>query len=168
MTDNKNLYCPNWLYEVTVSMAIYDFLLKSYSIEMISKKFSEGLSEEYTPIPFEEISNPAEEILRFMAEMKNSEFEAHERANHFTHYRLKFDGLKGARKMKGLFGSAFDGTKEKKYSEVKVVKDFKAFTFALRSMTVPVAPSGWSIKNEKEIELLINIIGKDFSLDDML
>ena len=35
-------------------------------------------------------------------------------------------------------------------------------------MTVPVAPSGWSIKNEKEIELLINIVGKDFSLDDML
>ena len=171
MADKNKLYCPNWLYEVSVSMTIHDFLLKSYSIEMISKKFADGLSEEYNDIPFEEIAKPAEEIIRFMAEMagmENQEFEAHESANHFTHYILKFDGLKGPRKMKGLFGSAFDGTKEKKYNEVKIVKDFKAFTFALRSKTVPMAPSGWSLKNEKEIDFLVDIAGKDFSLDDML
>ena len=165
---SDKLYCPTFIYEICVASAVKNFLTESYSLDMLGKKYAEGISEYYKPISTEEVSGPAEEILRFMAEIKNSEYEAHERANHFTHYRLKFDGLKGARKMKGLFGSAFDGTKEKKYSEVKVVKDFKAFTFALRSMTVPVAPSGWSIKNEKEIELLINIIGKDFSLDDML
>ena len=168
MADKTNLFCPNWLFETSVGLTIYDYITKEYSLEMVAKKFAEGLSKNYQEIPYEEISSPAEECVRFMAELSQSEFEAHERANHFTHYILKFDGLKGPRKMKGLFGSAFDGTKEKKYNEVKIVKDFKAFTFALRSKTVPMAPSGWSLKNEKEIDFLVDIAGKDFSLDDML
>lgn len=166
MSDKK--YCPNWLYEVSVGQTVYEFIVKEYSIEMIAKKFSDGLGKFYNPIPFEEISKPAEECLRFMVEIKGSEFEAHERANHFVHYRLKFDGLKGPRKLKGLFGSAFDGDKAKKYNEQVMIKDFKAFCFALRSGTVPLAPSGWTITNEKDLEFYGNILTKDFSIDDLL
>lgn len=161
-------YCPNWLYEVSVGQTVYEFIVKEYSIEMIAKKFSEGLSKFYNVIPSEEISKPAEECIRFMAEIKGSEFEAHERANHFVHYRLKFDGLKGPRKLKGIFGSAFDGDKEKKYNEQVIVKDFKAFTYSLRSGTVPLASSGWTINNEKDLEFFGNILEKDFSIDDLL
>ena len=49
------------------------------------------------------MSVPAEDILRFMSEQKNPKFEAHDKANFFVHYRLKFDGLKGKRKLKGIF-----------------------------------------------------------------
>ena len=115
-----------------------------------------------------EISKPAEACIRFMAELKGAEFEAHERANNFIHYRLKFNGLKGPRKLKSLLGSAFDGTKEKKYNEDTMIKDFKAYCFSLRSGAVPKAPSGWSIKNEPDLDFYADIIGKDFSLDDLL
>ena len=88
--------------------------------------------------------------------------------NHFIYYRLKFNGLKGPRKLKSLLGSAFDGTKEKKYNEETMIKDYKAFCFSLRSGTVPKAPSGWLIKNEPDLGFFADIIGKDFSLDDLL
>lgn len=166
--SNKDLFCPNWLYEVSVAITVHDYLTKDYSIEMIAKKFSEGLSEEYKDIPVEEISKPAETCIRFMAEIQGAEFEAHERANHFIHYRLKFNGIKGPRKLKTLLGSAFDGDKQKKYNEENMVKDFKAYCFALRSGTVPKASSGWSIKNEEDLGFYKDIIGKDFSLDDLL
>ena len=168
MSEKEKLFCPAWLYEVSVGITIYDFLTKEFSIEMVAKKFSDGLSEHYQEILFQEISVPAEECIRFMAELKNNEYEAHERANHFTHYRLKYDGIKGPRKFKTLFGSALDGDKQKKYNEQTVLKDFKAFTFALRAGSVPKAPSGWSIKNEKDLEFFNDIVSKDFSLDDLL
>lgn len=168
MSEKTKLFIPIWLYEVTVGLAIHDFLTKEFSIDMVGKKYAEGLSKHYNEIPHQEISSPAEEIIRFISELKGQEFEAHERANHFVHYRLKFDGLKGPRKLKGLFGSAFDGDKKKLYNEEHVFKDFKAFTFALRSGTVPKAPSGWNIKNEKDLEFFTEIVSKDFSLDDLL
>ena len=168
MANPKSLFCPNWLYEVSVGITVFDYITKDFSIEMIAKKFSDGLSEQYIDIPFEEISKPAEACIRFMAEIKGAEFEAHERANNFIHYRLKFNGLKGPRKLKSLLGSAFDGTKEKKYNEDTMIKDFKAYCFSLRSGTVPKAPSGWSIKNESDLGFYADIIGKDFSLDDLL
>ena len=99
--------------DLAVGCVMYDFLTKQYSLEMVGKKYAEGLSEEYIEIPTEELTKPAEESIRFMAELKGAQFEAHERVNHFIYYILKHDGIKGPRKLKGLFGSAFDGTKEK-------------------------------------------------------
>ena len=67
---------------------------------------------------------PAEDILRFMSEQKNPKFEAHDKANFFIHYRLKFDGLKGKRKLKGIFfGNALTGDKTKKYSSLRLTID---------------------------------------------
>ena len=161
-------YCPEFLYDITVGLTVYEFLVKDYSLEMIGQKYSRGLSDRYMPIPIEEITAPAEEIVRFMSELKSQEFEAHDRANHYVYYKLKFDGLKGARKLKGFFGDAFDGDKKKVYSEVKVFKDFKAYTFALRNGSVEKAPSGWQIKTEKDIDFFQDIIAKDFTIDDIL
>ena len=42
-----------------------------------------------------------------MSEQKNPQYEAHEKINFFIHFRLKFDGIKGKRKLKGIFGNAF-------------------------------------------------------------
>ena len=60
-----------------------------------------------------------------MSEQKNPKFEAHDKANFFVHYRLKYDGLKGKRKLKGIFfGNALTGDKTKKYSGQKSCKKF--------------------------------------------
>tara|TARA_A100001388_G_C28767922_1_gene501928 strand:+ start:605 stop:1105 length:501 start_codon:yes stop_codon:yes gene_type:complete len=165
---SEKLYCPHFLYDLAVGCVMYDFLTKQYSLEMVGKKYAEGLSEEYIEIPTEELTKPAEESIRFMAELKGAQFEAHERVNHFIYYILKHDGIKGPRKLKGLFGSAFDGTKEKKFSEDKFFKEFKAYCFALRAGSIPKAPSGWSLKNEKGLEFFEPLIKKDFGIEDLL
>ena len=85
----------------------------------------------------------------------------------FVHYRLKFDGLKGKRKLKGIFfGNALSGDKNKEYSAEQVVKNFKAFTFALRAGTVDRAPPGWTIKSENKEDLmqLGELVNKEVSL----
>lgn len=164
----EKLFCPHFLYDLAVGCVMHDYITKDYSLEMVGKKYSEGLSEHYIDIPIEELTKPAEESIRFMAELEAAKFEAHERVNHFNFYILKYDGIKGPRKLKGLFGSAFDGTKKKNYSEEKFFKEFKAYCFSLRAGSIPKAPSGWSIKNEKGLEILEPIVKKDFGIEDLL
>ena len=55
-----------------------DFLTEAYSLDMLGQKYAEGISQYYKPISKEEISGPAEEILRFLSERKNPMFEAHD------------------------------------------------------------------------------------------
>ena len=95
----------------------------------MSDRYSKGLTEHYRQVSEVEISHPAEEILRFLSEQKKPQYEAHEKANFFVFNRLKFDGIKGERKLKGIFGNAFTGDKKKKYSVEETVKNFKAFVF---------------------------------------
>ena len=111
----KNFFAE-FVYEICVGLTVYDFVFKDLSLSMVSKQYSMGLSEHYKDIHEDEMSVPAEDILRFMSEQKNPKFEAHDKANFFVHYRLKYDGLKGKRKLKGIFfGNALTGDKTKKY-----------------------------------------------------
>ena len=42
---SEKLYCPHFLYDLAVGCVMYDFLTKQYSLEMVGKKYAEGLSE---------------------------------------------------------------------------------------------------------------------------
>ena len=125
----EKLFCPHFLYDLAVGCVMHDYITKDYSLEMVGKKYSEGLSEHYIDIPIEELTKPAEESIRFMAELEAAKFEAHERVNHFNFYILKYDGIKGPRKLKGLFGSAFDGTKKKIIVKTSFLRNLKLTVF---------------------------------------
>ena len=53
---------------------------------------------------------------------------------------------------------------------LEIIKNFKAFVFAIRAGTVEKAPVGWSIKNEDQEELMClgEILAKDISIDNLL
>ena len=52
-----------------------------------------------------------------------------------------------------MFGSAYDGTKEKEYEEESTLQEFKTFVYSLRSNLVKKAPKSWDIKEEDDPEL---------------
>ena len=85
-----------------------------------------------------------------------SEIDAGESAvtllNDYIFNRLKFEATRKPRKIKGMFGSAFDPTKTQEYSAEKCTKLFKAMVFGLRSKANPSAPSGWDISQEQNLE----------------
>ena len=128
------------------------------------------MTEHYRQVSEVEISHPTEEILRFLSEQKKPQYEAHDKANFFIYNRLKFDGIRGERKLKGIFGNAFTGDKKKKYSAEETVKNFKAFVFAMRAATVDKAPVGWTIKNEDQEELMClgESLAQHRSIDNLL
>ena len=124
MTDDK-LFTPEFVYEICVGLAIHDFLTKDLPLQIVSDRYSKGLTEHYRQVSEVEISHPTEEILRFLSEQKKPQYEAHEKANFFVFNRLKFDGIRGERKLKGIFGNAFTGDKKKNILSKKQLKILK-------------------------------------------
>ena len=101
----------------------------------------------------------AQELLVFLSEIEAGDT-AVALLNTYIYNRLKFEATKKPRKLKGMFGSAFDPTKTQEYSAEKCVKLFKATIFGMRSKVNPEAPAGWIIQNETKLEWLGELLNK--------
>ena len=159
-------FCPEWVFSVCCAKTSYDFLFTNNSINMISKKFANELSEQYNEVKFEEISDVAEKILQFLSEIKAGE-EAINFLNDYMHYRTCFNINGSERKIKGMFSSAFDGEKDKDYNSEKTVKIFRATVYSLRNGVSPKATPGWSIKDTQDIDWLGELFEKEINITDL-
>ena len=104
-------FCPDWIFNLSVARTAYEFIISDLPIKSYAKKYSSALSEHYSEVNPEEIEEEAELLLRFLVEI-NAE-KSDELLNNFVFYKLKFTQPGSKRKLKGMFGSAFDPEKEK-------------------------------------------------------
>jgi hypothetical protein len=140
-------------------------LSQDTSIDSCAAKYSGGLNAKYAKIDPELISLSAKELLLFLAEIDAGDT-AVGLLNSFIFNRLKFEATRKPRKIRGLFGSAFDPTKTQEYSSEKCTKLFKAMIFGLRSKANPSAPPGWNIAQETDLEWFEKLLIKKTSVID--
>ena len=60
-----NRYCPAWVFNLSVTMVAYEFIVSDLPIKAYAKKYSSDLNEHYGEIKVEEIESAAEALLRF-------------------------------------------------------------------------------------------------------
>ena len=161
-----NKFCPDWIFNLCVARSAYDFIVSDLPIKAYAKKYSLGLSEQYFEIKSEEIENEAEYILRFLVEINTDESD--QLLNNYIYFCLKYVQSGSKRKLKGLFGSAFDPAKEKKYQEKNTLKSFRAYVFGLRSGVSEKPSAGWNILEEEGLEFLKELIEKEATISDAL
>ena len=157
-------YCPSWLFNLCVARTAYDFITSDLPIRAYATKYASGLSEHFAEIKKEEVEQEAETVLRFLVDI-NSE-ESDQLLNNFVYFSLKYVQHGSKRKLKGLFGSALDPTKEKEYQENITLKNFKAYVFGLRSGVSEKPSPGWNIIEEEGIEFLVELIKKEANISD--
>ena len=161
-----NKFCPDWIFNLCVARSAYDFIVSDLPIKAYAKKYSLGLSEQYFEIKSEEIENEAEYILRFLVEINTDESD--QLLNNYIYFCLKYVQSGSKRKLKGLFGSAFDPAKEKKYQEKNTLKSFRAYVFGLRSGVSEKPSAGWNILEEEGLEFLKELVEKEANISDAL
>ena len=157
-------FCPDWIFNLSVARAAYEFIISDLPLKSYAKKYSSALSEHYSEINPEEIEEEAELLLRFLVEI-NAE-KSDELLNNFVFYKLKFTQPGSKRKLKGMFGSAFDPEKEKKYKPTVTLKSFRAYVFGLRSGVTEKPDPGWDILKEEDIGFLKDIISREANIID--
>ena len=160
-------FCPNWVYDISVSRAASEFLSSELTLDAFAKKYSEGLSLAYSPVSAEAVKAQAEEIMMFLSEVDAGEM-ATELLNSFSYFRLYYEAVGRPRKLKPLFGSIEDPVKNDEVMLGNTTKAFRAYVFALRSKTVPEAPPGWRLEDEENVPNLAELASKTVSLLDSI
>jgi hypothetical protein len=144
-------FCPEWVFSICCASTAVEYLSQDTSIESCATKYAGGLNKQYSSIDSAMIAISAQELLLFLAEIDAGD-SAVNLLNSFIFNRLKFEATRKPRKIRGIFGSAFDPTKVPEYSPEKCIKLFRAMIFGLRSKANPSAPQGWSITQEDHLE----------------
>tara|TARA_A100001011_G_C14106793_1_gene755175 strand:- start:234 stop:755 length:522 start_codon:yes stop_codon:yes gene_type:complete len=144
-------FCPEWVFSICSANTAVEFLSEDTSIESCAKKYVTELNTKYSQIEAELISLSAQELLLFLSEIDAGD-SAVPLLNDYIFNRLKFEATRKPRKIKSMFGSAFDPTKTQEYSAEKCTKLFRAMVFGLRSKANPSAPSGWNIAQEQNLD----------------
>ena len=160
-------FCPEWLYDLTVARVAQEFLSSSMPIYSFAQKYSKGLSDSYEAISPAELADPAEEILRFMAKVGISDT-SDEVLKNYTFYKLNFEKVGQPRKMKSMFGTIESGVKVQDYTPEKVIKDFMVYVYGMRSDAIPVAPMGWRLEDDNNLEGFKKIMERATSILDSL
>ena len=150
-------YAPDWIFDISIVRTASEYLSLTQPMDSLAKKYAIGLSEIYREVYFEEILEPAEDILRFLSEVK-AQHMAVELLKDFSYFRMYYVNPRKPRKLKPLFGSLEAPEKKKEYSSDKAVKSFKAYVFALRSKTVPQSPTGWTLDNDDTLNRFKDLV----------
>ena len=116
-------YTPDWIFDISIVRTASEFLSLTQPMDSLAKKYANGLSEIYRDVYFEEILEPAEEILRFLSEVK-AQHMAVEILKDFSYFRMYYTNPKRRRKLKPLFGALEAPEKKKEYSSEKAIKSF--------------------------------------------
>jgi hypothetical protein len=161
------MYCPNWIYEISVARTALEFLSAEVTLDKMAAKYADALSEKYAPIPPELFEAQAEAMLLFLSEIEAGDTAA-ELLNDFCYFRLTQEGAGKPRKMKPLFGALEDPIKTQEYSAESAGKAFRAYVFALRSNTVPKALPGWMLETDENVPFLAELAAKKLTLLDVL
>ena len=158
-------FCPDWIFDAVMARTAEDFLAGDLPLNSLASKYSAGLSEKYSEVRNEELSQGVEDLVRFLGEVEAGD-EAVNFLRGFSYFKLHFEGSNKPRKMKPLFGAVDEPVKVKAYATEETVKKFKAYVFALRSNSAPLAPAGWRIEDDNELAHLAEVASRSVSLLD--
>jgi len=142
--ESRVSFCPDWVFDIAVSQTAKEFLSSEITINAVSVKYADGLSEKYSPIDKALIEGAAEDLLLFLSEVNAGE-EAVEFLNGFSYFKYSYESVNKPRKLTPLFGMADDPVKTIMFSGESALKHFKAYVFGLRSNSAPTAPAGWTL-----------------------
>ena len=118
-------YCPDWVFDATISEVAMQFLLREYPLSQIASKHAQGLSKLYLPIEIVEVQSGAELLLSFLSEINANE-EAVNHLSAFSFFRVNFKSNKIRRNLKSALFSAAAGSNYRDYSSAKSLKAFRA------------------------------------------
>ena len=158
-------FCPEWIFGVCSAATAKEFLSSENSLNSISRKYSEGLSEKFNEIKYEEITACAEEILQFLSDLEANE-DAVNYIDSYIYRRMCFKSSGAERKISGMFSSELDPVKTYDYSGKKVAKVFRATIFAIRNNTLSDKPPGWSFEDVEDLGWFKDLLNKPTDILD--
>ena len=66
-------FCPNWLFNIILSQAVYDYIVRDIALFITAKKYISFFSEYYDDLQSDEIETGAVAFIEFLGEIKTKD-----------------------------------------------------------------------------------------------
>ena len=161
------MYCPDWIFDIICAEVAALYLKNDVSLTLGAGKYASGVSDKYAGFSADEVALLSEDMIRLLGEVEAGDA-AVMLLEGYSYFRMiyTFQGVK--RNLKPMFGNVAAGTKEKEYAAQSSFKRFKAYLFSYRSEKAVLAPAGWSLATQTEIQFLADIASKNSNPLDFL
>ncbi len=158
-------HAPDWVIAILSAEAARRYIFSDLPLDGFAKKFSEVASRHYDDCSTEKITLCAEEILRFVSEIEDVDFDFVSVG--FTRHTAMFDHDGSERRIKTMFRSAYTPAKSETPADV-VVKMFRVFLFRIRTNPELAAPAGWTLNQVADIDWLAACVTQEVTLFDVI
>ncbi len=159
-------YCPDWIFNLCCGMIATEFIGKNTTLPALSHKYVDAISKDYKKIEPELFQETAEQYILMLNELEVGEASL-DYLTGFCCYKINFVNPKTKRNLTGLFSKELKGTASPEYNINNAKKAFKAYIFAMRSGQMELAPPGWTIEKDIEIELLKDVAAQDVGIESL-
>ena len=155
------------IYILLILVSFTNFSCTEEFLEINANQITvDAISKEYEKIDPELFQEAAEQYILMLNELEVGEA-SFDYLTGFCCYKINFVNPKTKRNLTGLFSKELKGTASPEYNINNAKKAFKAYIFAMRSGQMELAPPGWTIEKDIEIELLKDVAAQDVGIESL-
>ena len=155
-------YCPRWLFDCISAQCGIDYIDIGHGLSFISKKYADGLSEDYEELSAKELEKQAEKFLRAL-----SDYNINENSINFLKtyifYRFNYSNRYVKRNFNSIFLDPFVTKKKNKIEDDDALSSLRAFLFEWRSKATVKVQKNWSLGTQKDYKKLAKLVQKPLS-----
>ncbi len=155
-------YCPTWVFDCIVAQCTIDFIELGHGLELICKKYSDGLQNFYEDIYSKELEESTKVFLKLL-----SDYEINENSivflQNFSFYRFNYTNRYLKRNFKSIFTNPFTSNKKRLSDDDNNLAYIQSFLFEWRSTANLKAKPGWSLATQSDFPELSSLVNKPLS-----
>ena len=155
-------YCPRWVFKCAVAQTCFDYIEMGAGLNVISKKYSQGLNKLYDDREIPSIDRTASQFLKICADLKINE-KSIELMSENLYFNFYYVNTILKRKFNTLFGNVTFSKYPRYPNEEDTVKKFFLFTSKWISSDRKKHKKGWNLKLQNEFQDLKKLAQTPFS-----
>ena len=155
-------FCPAWLFDCVVAQCTIDLIQLGHGLDLIAKKYSDGLRELYDDISANELKKNTNLFLKLLSGYNINENSINFLTN-FSYYRFYYVNRYMKRSFKSVFSNPINSRTKRETDNEEELVFLQTFLFEWRSKANLKAPKQWSLGNQTDFKVLATLVRKPLS-----
>ena len=155
-------YCPNWIFDCIVAQCAIDVITLGHGLDLICKKYADGLKSTYDDISSNELKATTNVFLKLLTDYRINQNSIRFLQN-FIYFRFNFVNRYMKRNFKSIFSNPFTSKNKRDSEDEESLAYIQTFLFEWRSTANLKIAKGWSLASQKDFKELAKLINKPLS-----
>ena len=155
-------YCPSWLFDCIVAQCTIDVIKLGHGLDLICKKYADGLKDTYDDISYNELKATTNIFLKLLSDYNINQNSVRFLEN-FIYFRFIYVNRYMKRNFKSIFSNPFTSRNKRQTEDEESLAYIQTFLFEWRSTANLKISKGWSLASQKQFKELAMLVNKPLS-----